>query len=378
MQGARPGLPRGLRLGLARARDNAGPIAWVSLAAGVAYAVAGATLGHPYPFFAAVAAFSALGFSPDVEPRRVLEVALGISLGVGIGEVIQVSVGSGPIQTGVVVFCAALIARALDPSPVLTTQSAVQAIVVLGLPVMASSGGGIGRWTDALLGGAVALVFSLFIPKDPRRRPRTLARTTLAELAEVLERLGAGLRAADAAPVADALTRARSTQALLVAWEASVSASGSTARLSPAWRRRVGDVADLADECEFTDRAIRTTRVLARRAAVTVAEGRSDEVVATLLGELGAVTRDLGGIVGAGRDRADVVPTLRSIAARLGTVGERDPVRHTLTSLLRSITFDLLRTAGLDERAAAEALRQRPPAHSGAVEVDGASDGDDA
>ena len=65
-----------VRLGAARVRDSLGPIAWVSLCATIAYALAGWLLGHPYPFFAAVAAFSALGFSPDVQPRRVGEVAL--------------------------------------------------------------------------------------------------------------------------------------------------------------------------------------------------------------------------------------------------------------------------------------------------------------
>ena len=354
-------LPRGVRLGLERARDGAAPIAWVSLATGVAYAVAGLVLGHPYPFFAAVAAFSALGFSPDVQPRRVGEVALGVSLGVGIGEVIQHEYWSGPIQTGVVLFFAAMIARTLDPSPVLTTQSAVQAIVVLGLPAMAvSSGGGIGRWTDALMGGAVALVFSLFIPQDPRRRPRTMARTTLAELGDVLGRLGRGLHTGEAAHVADALERARSTQALLVAWEAAVAASGTTAKLSPAWHRHATDVADLADACEYTDRAIRTTRVLARRAAVAVREGHTDEQLGGVIEELGIITRRLAALMGAGRGGLEAAGDLRSLALRLGTAGERDPLRHTLVSLLRSITFDLLRVAGENEAAATEALRQRP------------------
>ncbi|GMA30269.1 FUSC family protein [Litorihabitans aurantiacus] len=351
---------QGARTGVLRSRDAAGPIAWVSLASGVAYAGAGALLGHPYPFFAAVAAFSALGFTADVQPRRVGEVAIGISLGVAMGEAIALQFGSGPIQTAVVVFVAAMIAKALDPSPVLTTQSAVQAIVVLGLPLMSSSGGGVGRWTDALIGGAIALVFSLFIPRDPRRRPRTLARGTLEELAEVLARLGRGLHTGDGVAVQTALDRARSTQAKLVAWEASVSASGSTAKLSPAWHRHVAAVADLADACEYTDRAIRTTRVLARRSAVAVREGWSDGEVAGLVEELGIVARRLGGLIGSGRTGDGAAAELAEIAARLGTAGERDPVRHTLLSLLRSATFDLLRAAGQDEAAATRALRQPP------------------
>ena len=349
-----------VRLGAARVRDSLGPIAWVSLCATIAYALAGWLLGHPYPFFAAVAAFSALGFSPDVQPRRVGEVALGVSVGVGMGELIAHQFSSGPIQIGAVLFVAALLGRFLDPSPVLTTQSAVQAIVVVGLPVMASSGGGIGRWTDALIGGLVALLFSLFLPKDPRRRPRQLARATLDELAEVLAVLGRGLRTGQSEAIAAALAQARSTQSLLVAWETSVAASGSTAKLSPAWHRHAGDVAELENACEFTDRAIRTTRVLARRSAVTVAEGRSDAELAGLIEQLGLATRRLGGLIAAGRDTEVVVGDLQQVATHLRTRGERDPERHTLLALLRSVTFDLLRVAGSSEAAASAALRQAP------------------
>lgn len=344
------------RLGYARVTGALGPIAWVSLAAGVAYAVAGAMLGHAYPFFAAVAAFSALGFTPDVHPRRVGEVALGITLGVGMGELVQYHFSSGPIQIGVVVFVAAVIARFLDPSPVLTTQSVVQAIVVLGLPAVAATGGPVGRWTDALVGGAVALLFSVFIPKDPRKRPRTLARSTIAELGEVLTMLGASLRVPEEAEVLDALARARATGRQLATWEAADEAARSTVRLSPAWRRFLPELTRLTAACEFTDRAIRTTRVLARRQVVLAREAWHDDELAGLVEELAIATRRLGAHIGAGRDDAHVRGELTGIATRLRTSGERDPVRHTVLSLLRSLTFDLLRAAGADEREATEAF----------------------
>lgn len=365
MSGSPHGRDRGrlaspaLRSGLTRARDAVGPIAWTSLAAGLSYFLAGLLLGHPYPFYAAVAAFSALGFSPDVQPRRVGEVAFGISIGVAMGELIQHVFGSGPLQTTVVVFIAALIARVLDPSPVITTQAAVQSIVVLGLPAAATTGGPIGRWTEALLGGLVALTFSLFLPKDPRRRPRRLARDTLTQLADACDLLARGLRAGDGALAREALDRARRTQSGLGIWGDAVAASSSTARISPAWRRHASDLVLLADAWEYTDRTIRTARVLARRGAVAVESGFVDPALAGLVGELGLALRRLGAAFAAGEDPARVVPELVDLAGRLGTRTERDPVRHALVSLLRSATFDTLRAAGATEADAVRALAPR-------------------
>lgn len=350
-----------VRTGLARARDAVGPVAWVSLAAGVSYWLAQVLLGHPYPFFAAVTAFSALGFSPDVRPRRVGELALGVTLGVGIGEAIQLGLGSGPLQTAVVVFVAAMIGRVVDPSPVLTTQSAVQAIVVLGLPAMASTGGPVGRWSDALLGGAVALLFSLFLPKDPRRRPRRLAVRTLGELAQVLGAVAAALREQRTDPALQALNRARRTQGLLVEWGEAVDAAVSTARLSPAWRRHSPELDRLTQMCEYTDRAIRTTRVLARRVG-TVQQGAGGVGIGVTVARLAELCEQIAAATVAPAEQRehlaeDVRRDLIDLAAGLRTHGEQDPDRYTLVSLLRSVVFDLLRVGGCTDTQARAALR---------------------
>lgn len=345
-----------LRLGVDRVRISLWPIAWVALATGIAYWLAGALLGHQYPFFAAVAAFSALGFSPDIRSRQVGEVALGISVGVGLGELIVVVFGAGPIQTAIVVFVAALIGRLLDPSRLLTTQSGVQAIVVVGLPVIASTGGPVGRWTDALLGGAVALVFSLLVPHDPRRRPRQLAKTALDEVAVVLGGLADGLRDADEGAVEEALDQARSTEALLAEWTEAVGSAASTTRMSPAWRRHLDDANRLVTASVHTDRAIRTARVLARRVLVLARDGHRDEEFAEVLQRLSAAVSSLGPDLKEGHDPYTARTRLLAVAQGLGYSEIRDPVRHGLVGLTRSTTFDLLQVAGVDEDEARAAL----------------------
>ena len=79
-----------------------------------------------------------------------------------------------------------------------------------------------------------------------------------------------------------------------------------------------------------------------------------------MIEQLGLATRRLGGLIAAGRDTEVVVGDLQQVATHLRTRGERDPERHTLLALLRSVTFDLLRVAGSSEAAASAALRQAP------------------
>lgn len=168
--------------------------------------------------------------------------------------------------------------------------------------------------------------------------------------------LGVGLTAPDLEVTEEALARARRTQAGIAAWDEAVAASRSTARVAPAWRRYGPDLERLTEACEYADRAIRGVRVLARRASVAVEDGYSDAHLGGLISELGESVQLLGDLLGSGADATQVVPRLTRIAGGLGLRGETDPVRHTLISLLRSATVDVMRTAGADHRAALAAL----------------------
>lgn len=185
-----------VRQGLARVRLALVPMMLASVAAALAYAIDQRVLGHPHPFFAPVAAWIALGFSSDRQLRRVAELAIGVTVGVAAGDFVVHVIGSGPWQLGLVLVLTGLAARFLDRGALLATQAGVQALVVVGLPAL-PSGGPVGRWTDALLGGAVALVFAALSPSDPRARSRVQAREALGELGLMLRDLGSGLRAGD-------------------------------------------------------------------------------------------------------------------------------------------------------------------------------------
>jgi hypothetical protein len=93
------------------------------------------------------------------------------------------------VQAAVAVAVAATTARFLDRGVTFTTQAGVQALVIVGLPSLGASGGGFGRWTDAAVGGAVALAVTALTPSDPRRPVRAQSRAATIELVGMLRTL---------------------------------------------------------------------------------------------------------------------------------------------------------------------------------------------
>jgi hypothetical protein len=182
------------RQGRGRVRASLFPVLQAAVAAALAFAIGQHVLGHQFPFFAPVSAWVALGFSMDRQVRRVAELAIGVAMGVGLGDLVVHVIGSGWWQVAVVLTVSALLARFIDRGPLLATQAGVQAIVIVGLPALGASGGPLGRWTDALVGGLVALAVAALTPTDPRRRPRSQARVAVDELARMLHVLARGLR----------------------------------------------------------------------------------------------------------------------------------------------------------------------------------------
>src|SRR5690606_21491216 len=186
-----------LRGGRRRVRSAFVPVLTAAVAAGLSWSVAFYGLGHAQPFFAPIATWVCLGFSADREVRKVAELALGVALGVALGELVAYTLSTGPLQIVLVITLGALLARFVDRGPMLTIQAGVQGIVIVALPVAAIDGP-TGRWTDAIVGGSFALLVAILTPQDARRRARQLAGASLSDLSEMLATLGKGLRDGDA------------------------------------------------------------------------------------------------------------------------------------------------------------------------------------
>lgn len=337
-----------LRQGRRRVRAAFFPIVTAAVAAGLAWAVAFYWLGHAEPFFAPVAAWVCLGFDADRQVRKVAELAVGVTLGVGFGEVVAYFIGTGVPQIMLVIVVAGLMARFVDRGHTLTIQAGVQGVVIVALPVLATDGA-IGRWTDALVGGSFALLVAVLTPRDARRRARELADGSFSDLAQMLDTLAGGVRTGDVERMRDALAQGRSTQGTLDDWATVVRNARQAARLSPAARRYVPELARLQRASTFTDRAMRNARVIARRGLVAVEQGMRDDRVADALAGLAVAARRLGDALGHGKNTADAAQVLTLVAAELDPAEIEDPgwQLQTLVVLMRSLTVDLLQSAGL-------------------------------
>lgn len=348
------------RQGWSRVRTAFVPILQAMIAAGLAYAIAYSVLGHTAPFFAPVSAWVALGFTADRDLRRVAELAVGVAIGVGLGDLVAHGIGIGPWQVALVLGVAAMIARFLDRGPMLTTQAGVQAIVIVGLPVVGASGGPVGRWTDALVGGLVALAVAALTPNDPRRRPRAQGRAAVEELAGMLRLLTRGMRARSAPDIEDALIHGRASQPALDEWADAATAARDLARVSPAARRHRTELAWVGQSAVRVDRAVRNARVLARRSLATVEAEHPHDLrpVADAVERVARASDALAAALGSGSEPLRAREELLALARELDpfTLTPDDWQVQSLVLLLRSLVVDLMEASGVDGRQAREAL----------------------
>jgi uncharacterized membrane protein YgaE (UPF0421/DUF939 family) len=330
---------------LARVRGGAWPAVQCGLAASGAWAFSVHVLGHPRPFFASVAAVVALGVSGGGRLRRTAELALGVALGVAIGDVLVTVLGQGAWQIGVVVTVALLLAVSVWGTGLAVTQAGLQAVFVIALP--RTPGAGLHRWQDALVGGAAALLVAALLPTDPWREAHRLRTAYVAKLAGVLHATAEGVRTASAVTIADALAHGRTLENDLVAWKSALASGRETARLTPlrSTRTEVWDAEErLASALTMSSRNL---RVGVRRMLSAVQAGQPLAApLPGLLDELADAVALLG--------TEDALAPLRAVAARLdpAALGAVTLADQVLVGQLRVVVIDLLEALGMAPDAA--------------------------
>lgn len=347
-----------VRQGRSRVRSAFWPVTQSAVAAGFAFLLAQVLLDHAAPFFASVTAWVCLGFSSDRDLRKVAELAVGVSIGVGLGEALVHVIGTGAWQVAVVLAVAALIARFIDRGPMLTTQAGVQAVVIVGLPAVGASGGPVVRWTDALVGGAVALAVAALTSSDVRRRPRAQGRTAVEEVAGMLAALARGMRDRSAADLEDALARGRASEPALAEWQDACAAARDLTRVSPAARRHRTELVWISRSAVLVDRAMRNARVLARRATATCTEDHDLAAVAAVVARVARSADDLAGDLGGGHEPVRPATELLQLSEELDpfVLAPDDWQVQALVLLLRSLVVDLAEASGVDAAQARAGL----------------------
>jgi uncharacterized membrane protein YgaE (UPF0421/DUF939 family) len=333
-----------------RLREKGWLIAQASVAAGVAWFLARDVFDHPTPFFAPVAAVVTLGMSYGQRLRRVAEVTFGVAIGVLVADLLVLVIGNDGVQLALIVALSMSVALLLDAGRLLVTQAAVQSIVVAAL--VPEPGQALLRWTDALIGGAVALVGAAL------RRPREQAGKVLDRIAFLLRGAARAVEERDVEAALSLLDDARATDVLIGELRAAADEGLEIVRSSPFRFRQLADVRRMVELVEPLDVAIRSTRVLVRRAAV--AAHRGEPVPPSYL----ALCRQLADVVDHVAERLRGDARLEEEQGRLLEVAEAsaDVERSaTLTAevvlaQLRSVVADLLRLTGMGPLASTDAI----------------------
>lgn len=345
-----------VRARVARLRSKAWLIGQAAVAAGLAWVLAKEVLGHQTPFFAPIAAVVCLGTSYGQRLRRVAEVAVGVAVGLLVADLLVLWIGTGAWQLTVIVALAMATALLLDTGGLLVTQAAVQSIIVATL--LPQPGQALVRWTDALVGGAVALLAAAVVPSAPLRRPRESAAVVVRKIASLLRTAAETAVEPDLERALDTLASARSTDRLIHELQAAADEGMSVVASSPFRHRHRGHVRRMAELVEPIDRAMRNTRVLVRRVAVASYRGEPLPRAYTLLcADLADVTEEMA----AALERNEMATGVRDALIRIGrgtAEVERvsDLSAEVVLAQIRSIIVDLLQVAGLDVMEATDAL----------------------
>ena len=335
------------RLRFARLKNRSFFIVQCTTAAAVAWWVATALLGHESAFFAPVTVMLCLGMSYGQRLRRVVEVTIGVSIGVLVGDTFVRFLGSGVWQIAIVGMTAMAIAVLFGAGTMLVTQAGVQAIIITTL--LAQPEFALSRWVDALVGGCVALLAATITPASPIRRPRAQAAVVVAELSSILAGTAQALRQKDTELAMRSLARARDSEHALDELR-DLSAEGiAVVRLSPFRRRHLPAVQAISDLLEPLDLTIRNIRVLVRRASVAVRE--DEEVPAAyvdLIASLSGITDEIAAQLSERRLATGSREALAALARSSSLVAPQAGLSaEVIRAQVRSAVVDLLMLTGL-------------------------------
>lgn len=358
----RRGARRRLTDSFERLRSSALPIIQCALAAGLAWWVAKDLVGHAQPFFAPIAAVVSLGLGLGARLRRSVELVCGVTVGIGVGDLLVSLIGSGPWQIALVVTIAMSTAVALNSGPIFAMQAGNSAVLVATLLPPGGTGGA-DRMVDALVGGLTGIAVVAMIPTHPVRRARRNAAEVLATASEVLRKVEAGLVENNPKPIEDALKQARATQPAIDTMRTHLTGGREISRISPLYWNSRGRLAVLAAAADPIDHAMRNIRVLARRSLTLV---RDDEILDPRLVQRFVEVADavdvLRGMVlaepGEQPDQAEAARVLRSIAKKMDPdlIAGAGVSATVVFAQMRSLIVDLLQTAGLKRISAIATL----------------------
>lgn len=352
-----------LRSGWTRAQGAVVPNTQSAIAATIAWLICRYIIGQEHPIFGAIACYLAMGFSRNREPRRVLEIGLGATFGVFIGEMVDRFVGFGWWQLLLIMLVTPLLARFIDRADLVTFQSTINAMVVASMASLVLAPGqvqtGMARWVDALVGAGVALVASIILPTNITSRPRRYTSTAMLRLADALASIADGLTKGEGNHIQSAYGHLKVARHQLTDGSAALSSALDLAMINPRLRGERMDLAELDRLLTITGRMHTSMTMLTRQARAIVSEIGPSTQAGALVSEVATSMRHLSSSVGHWNKPVLARTEASLVAKELAPleVGDQDDWRTAaLVSLLRAVVVDLLQLTGLSHDQARTAL----------------------
>ena len=335
---------------LRRVIESAPAIIQIVLAASASFAFTHLVLGHANPIFSVTVAITALGFTRDARPRRILSTAIGMITGIALSEVLLLLIGPGLWQISVVLLVALTAARFLSGSSAFALTVGIQAMLVYIMP--APEGGAFIRSLDGVIGGATALIFTAIIPRDPRGSAIKDANKLFNIFLDSLDALKLAVRNLDVAIVDEALTRVRRSQPLVDNWRMSLDSAIAISKISPFLRKYRDELSGQIRLMRGMDLATRNLRVVVRRVDFLVRDGVARPYLADLFEQISTATQLLSqGLESPERLRESqelFVEIIHQLDPK--KFGIADQIREaSVLLLLRPLLVDLLCASGMSE-----------------------------
>ena len=336
-----------------RAIESLAPILQIVLGATAGYSIAFYGLGHALPLLAVTVTITALGFSRDARPRRVLETAVGMITGIALSEGMLQLFGHGVWQMALTLLVCLLSARFISGSATFALTVGLQAMLVQILPE--PDGGVFVRSIDGIVGGVTALVITAVIPRDPRGLARLDANKLFGIFLEAVDSLKLATRDVDIQVADETLRKVRRTQPLVDNWRMSLDSAISIARISPFLRKYRDELRGQVRLMRGMDLATRNLRVVVRRIDFLLRDRQPRPYLADLFEQIGDATRVLARSV----QEPEVLDDAQEMLVEI--IHQLDPKKHGIADqireasvllLLRPLLVDLLCASGMSEEDA--------------------------
>ncbi|MGW4466936.1 FUSC family protein [Micromonospora sp. NPDC004704] len=318
-------------------------------------------LGNTDPVFAPISAVGTLAASLGQRLRRTVELILGVAVGIGIGDLLIIVVGSGPWQLGLIVTLSIIVTIFLGGSVAVVTQAAATAVLLVALaPKMSNVE--FPRVIDALVGGGVGLfVVALLLPLNPLRIVDRAARPALETLAEQLTVTAEALAEHDPVRASTALDRLRRVEEYMDGLQEALEGGRETATLAPArWNRRRA-LTRYAESAEYINHAVHNSGVLVRRAVTALEDDEPiPAAMASAVRQLADAVRLLHQELGAGLDpEAARERVLRSVTAAGRAYSDGVGFSGSVVvAQIRTTASDVLRATGIERTEANRLVRR--------------------